>query len=777
LATAITIALYGTPVIADDVGLREIVVTATRHALSVQDVPASITAVTGATLEQAGVQDIAGLAQSVAGLAYADKGPYGGINGSTLIIRGLNSEDTSQLALASPIVPPVATYVDETPLFVNLRLQDLDRVEILRGPQGTLYGSGSLGGTIRFVQNAPNPTAFDAKAEVGLSDTAHTHAPNEDVNGMLNLPLSETLAVRLNASFTNEAGFINQPSLFVLNSFGAPTPTNPGNLLSPAETYSKDGVNSYGYRTARVAALWKPNDDFHAQLTYYYQLSTGAGFPYASPIYGVKSLASSDYSLESTRDKVDLAALTLEYDLGFATMTSASSWAHHTNRTLQDATSNYETLSFYTAYYGNNPRAFVSGQNGFQDELWSEEIRLASKSGGIVDWVGGLFFRNEQTNIQNHESYVGYNAYYNACVPVYGSGSPQCGLGEYGSIHNVSEVNGIALVPDLVYIGDFETHFQDLAAFGEVTWHITSAWSLTGGARVFKQNVTQAQQTALLFIGPSFIDNESRSDEWRRASWKINTAYHLDNSNLLYATWSQGFRRGGINALPPTEAINNYVTPPALTKVQPDTADNYEIGAKGTLQNRFRYSAAIYDIQWKNIQEGAFLTPLVLPGAINVGDGYSRGLELELSAAVTKHLSAQLGYTYDSTKLTSLSAIALLGLSVPPPVGSQLPGTPKTSLALGFEYGHVEFAGGHYQSAVIPSISTTVPTAAGYTLLDARVSFARPHWLSTLYVDNLTNALGINAYTDPAIWGYRYSAIVSRPRTVGVTIAYSFKEP
>src|SRR5580704_7838565 len=135
----------------EDNALQEVVVTATRREVSAQDLPISITAVTGASLERAGITDISGLAHSMAGVNVTDKGPFGGVNGATLIIRGLNSEATGgQVALATPIVPPVATYVDDTPLFVNLRLQDLDHVEILRGPQGTLYGSGSLGGTIRF---------------------------------------------------------------------------------------------------------------------------------------------------------------------------------------------------------------------------------------------------------------------------------------------------------------------------------------------------------------------------------------------------------------------------------------------------------------------------------------------------------------------------------------------------------------------------------------------------------------------------------------------------
>jgi outer membrane receptor protein involved in Fe transport len=308
---------------------------------------------------------------------------------------------------------------------------------------------------------------------------------------------------------------------------------------------------------------------------------------------------------------------------------------------------------------------------------------------------------------------------------------------------------------------------------------------VTAGTRLFKQTVTQAQQTGLLFVGPGYIANRSLTDEWRRPLWKLNTAYQLDPTNLVYATWSQGFRRGGVNALPPTEPIGGYVTPPGLTKVNPDTANNYEIGFKGTLQERLRYSAAVYDIQWKNIQEGAQLTPLVLPGAINVGDGYSRGLELELFSKVTDHLSAQAGYTYDKTKLTSLSALALIGLSIPPAVGSPLPGTPKTSVELGLDYGHIELGGGelrfaadaHYVSRVIPAISASVPTVAGYTIGNARTSFTVANLTGTLYVDNFTNNLGVSSYTDPAGYGARYAAIVGRPRTIGITLGYSFKNP
>jgi iron complex outermembrane receptor protein len=800
LTAAVLTALYGEPAPAataplDESALQEVVVTATRRAVSAQDLPISITAVTGAALEQAGINDISGLAHSMAGVNFTDKGPFGGVNGATLIIRGLNSEATGgQVALATPIVPPVATYVDDTALFVNLRLQDLDHVEILRGPQGTLYGSGSLGGTIRFVQNAPDPQAFDAKIEAGLSKTAHTHATNQDISGMLNLPLSDTLAVRLNASWTDDAGFINQPNLYALDSSGAPILAQPGNLLaSPPVKYSKDGTNSYGYRTARIATLWKPSDEFKAQLSYYYQVSTANGFPYAAPEYGVESLTSADHTQATTHDKVDLFALTLEGDLGFATLTSNTSYGHHVNQSSSDLTNLYSYFSFYPTYYGANPRVLVTGHDVLDDKPWAQELRLASKGGGFFDWVGGLFFKNETTIINEHEFYQGYNDYFNACVPVYGVGDginpSQCGIGEAYTPGPTQYVKGIPIVKDQAYIGDFETHFKDMAAFGELTAHVTPDWSVTGGTRVFKQTLSQSQQTGLLFgaatPAPNTpVANASLSDSWRKALWKINTSYQLDRTNLVYATWSQGFRRGSVNALPVSELNGTYITDPRLSKVEPDKADNYEIGAKGTIDNRFRYSAAIFDIQWHNVQEGAQLTPLVLPAGINVGNGYSRGFETELYLKVTNHFATQLEYTYDQTKLTSFSDLARAGLSVAPPAaGGPLPGTPKNSLAVGLEYGHVEMAGGemrytvnaHYQSSLIPALSATIPKVAGYTMVDARASYTLSHWMGTVYADNLTNRVGINSYSDPTNYGPNYQAIVSRPRTIGFTVGYSFK--
>jgi outer membrane receptor protein involved in Fe transport len=246
-------------------------------------------------------------------------------------------------------------------------------------------------------------------------------------------------------------------------------------------------------------------------------------------------------------------------------------------------------------------------------------------------------------------------------------------------------------------------------------------------------------------------------------------------------------RQGTVGTTCPAGSPNagNYCLSPSLLKYEPDEADNYEIGIKGTLQNRLNYSFDIYDIQWHNVQEGTSLTPLSLPSAANVGNAYSRGVELDLEASVTQHLAAKLGYTYDMTKVTSFDFVFSQNVTVPlPPPGGPLPGTPKQSVALGLEYGHVQFAGGellfalddHYQSKILSSVSETAIPVPGYSMLDGRVSYSRSHLRATAYVDNITNNLGINAITDPTFWGNRTQEVISRPRTFGVTLAYSFKE-
>jgi len=193
----------------------------------------------------------------------------------------------------------------------------------------------------------------------------------------------------------------------------------------------------------------------------------------------------------------------------------------------------------------------------------------------------------------------------------------------------------------------------------------------------------------------------------------------------------------------------------------------------------------MFYIDWQNVQEGAQLTPLVLPGAINVGHAYSKGFETELFANITHHFSAQLSYTFDKTKLMSYAADAPAGVAVPlPPPGGPLPGTPKSSVAATLAYGHVQLGQGelsyslsaHYQSSLIPALSASIPTVAGYTTVDTRLTWDIVHWTLAAYCNNLTNRLGISSYSDPYNYASYYQAVVSTPRTIGLIASYRFKD-
>jgi outer membrane receptor protein involved in Fe transport len=408
-----------------------------------------------------------------------------------------------------------------------------------------------------------------------------------------------------------------------------------------------------------------------------------------------------------------------------------------------------------------------------------QEIRLVSKARAPIEWVAGLFYEHESTDIQDHEFYPGYDDYYNACTAQLGFGAAECGFGEYYGV--TPAIDGIPLVKDQAYIGDVETSFRDAAAYGDVTWHLTRAWQVTGGTRVFDEKVDQSQQTGLLFAGPDFVTSQNRSVDSSRPIWRLDTSYNLDPTNLVYATWSEGFRRGGVNALPPVETFGG-VTNQTLFKYAPDMAYNSEVGMKGTLHGRYMYSLDAYDIQWDNVQQAVDLTALAIQGVANVGNAYSRGAELDLDAQIATHWYAELGYTYDETKTTSVSEQAIVGTSVPTAVGVRLPGTPLNAVFGELEYRHrigpyaLTFAvDGHYQSQVTSSLTATDPKAGGFTTWNLRVNALRGPWRAGLYVNNVSNVLGISAYTDPGFFGNRWTGIVAQPRTVGLSIGYDYR--
>src|ERR1700694_41443 len=263
LATAIAVALGTAPQVyaATEPGetLEEVVVTANRREQNVLDVPYNISAVSGPTLSNAGVTNLCDISRLLPGVTIPDLGPRANSSNSLIIIRGLNVNDPVNSAyLPWGSVPTVSTYVDDVPLFVNLQLADIQRIEVLRGPQGTLYGSGAVGGTIKILHNVPDLKAFSAEVSTEVSRTDHADGRSYRANGVLNIPVSDNIAFRLSAGYEKMAGYINVLNQVVFGPTGQPVLADPANPLTSGLSYQTAlGINAAESYNIRAAVLWK----------------------------------------------------------------------------------------------------------------------------------------------------------------------------------------------------------------------------------------------------------------------------------------------------------------------------------------------------------------------------------------------------------------------------------------------------------------------------------------------------------------------------------------
>ena len=315
--------LYAPPAAAAEID--EIVVTATRRSESVSDVPYNISAIGGAEIANAGITDLQGLTHMIPGLVGPDLGPRAGNINDTLIIRGLNASavNAENQDIAAPAV---STYVDETPLFVNLKMTDIARVEVLRGPQGTLYGSGSLGGTVRMIHNEPDPTSTSFDVSTRASKTENAANPNEAVDFIGNLPISDTMAFRASGGYERLAGFTDALSVAVLGPGAQPVLADPSNpLTSPPVFTEHRGIDWSNTWYARAALLWKPTDALKLTWSYQHQTDQSGGYSQVQPGDRYDQTL---YMDQPGSFQTDLGAFDVSYDAGFATVSSSSSYTN-----------------------------------------------------------------------------------------------------------------------------------------------------------------------------------------------------------------------------------------------------------------------------------------------------------------------------------------------------------------------------------------------------------------------------------------------------------------
>jgi outer membrane receptor protein involved in Fe transport len=807
------------PVSDGEMRAETITVTATRRAESVQDVPLNIAAVGGAQIEEQGFDELSDVIAYVPGINVVDRG---GRQGNPIIVRGLNADGLGSGDGNNDGGGTVATYIGEIPLFVDLKLNDLERVEVLLGPQGTLYGAGTLGGAIRYIPVKPqfDGDTLDVRAE------AYQYSEADDLSYKGGLTFNKTilpnLAVRASLDYDNDSGFIDYP--YVVKEIGVSDPdpdfSDPADVA--ANTYRIKDANSEETTSGRVAARWQPTDWLDGTMTYYFQKSEIGGRQGSSRQPGVPT---SDYELakrvkEPNEITNQLLAAEFTADLGFAELTSATGMSRFDDDGQRDQTDllisleySYEAFPTFTAYTHEKGR----------ENTFNQELRLVSKTEGPLSWIVGAFYNNSDVTSYSQEYTPGYAAYV-----------------------------GFDRPDDLEYYSQFFSELKESALYGEIGYEITDKWSVTVGGRYYKYDLESFSDVdfPLFDSGPDYLQpvgisamedslkadfaagspngTERTSQSDNGTLFKFNTSYKFTEDFLSYFTVSEGYRIGnsnGIGVCPDYDPTNNQQGACALlpgqqfgpgagdvstrdeTQYTPDKTTNYELGFKSTLADgRATLNGAIYYIEWSDPQLSSATINASIPITVNADGAESKGFELNGSWLVTDAFSVRGSYSHTEASLTAL-APGLVGTISPPGFGTvlldgqdgdRLPGSPEDQFSVFATYvmplaegRELTFNGGYAWQGDVQT--RTGGRGDGVTLdsfgvANASAVYDTGTWKATFFVNNLfdeyyeTGIVGTPLFnqvlTDDAggpVNQRTYYAFVGAPRTIGVRFNYSFE--
>lgn len=777
LAVAMGAIIAGTSplVLAQDAGgggFEEITVTATRRATSIQDVPYNISAISGEELERALIQDQTDLMRAVPGVAVVDRGyrNSGVING--IMIRGVNVDGAAFGDYQLSTTPPVSTYVNDTPLYANFVIRDVQRVEVLRGPQGTLYGSGSLGGTVKYILNDPVPGEYSGQVNAIGSQVDGSDGVGWSTDIVANFGFSDTAALRLNAGRLDYPGLTDYVNVYELDQNGIPVA--PNGVLDPAASYRRvEDADTVEINYGRLSFLYEPSGRFRLLAAVQAQSDDIGGRRQETvgadgwgDTYG--RYENGSIQLEPSSRDVELASLEMEFDLGFATLTSSTSAFDHEGDSVSENTGFYAQAGFLAFYY-NYPRPMASAVRTYSDSAVVQELRLVSTSETKIDWVVGGFYMDQELGSTQQSYLRGFKQWWDTLLP---------GLED-------------VVTGDLDFDYDRDETYTDMSLFGEVSYHFTDAFQATIGLRWFDNDFENTTYVALPLYAGLFPPETSEfevSDDG--VLFKLNASLNISDASTIYGTVSEGYRRGGTNAVPTS---GPFAEDPGWLRYDSDSVVNYEVGIKSTFE-KIRLSAAAFYVGWQDPQVNTATTNWGFYSAINGEEASTQGIELELDGYVNENFEYRLGYAYVDAKLDAPVFAPDNAVTPRALAGTQLPGTPEHSLTATGIF-TVDLAGGrqwisringYYQSETRNAINDSPVFNVeldAFTLVDVSTTLLFGDWDATLFVRNVGNERGVTglfteAYmgTDPAsgYFGNGSKQFLSLPRTWGVSLNYRF---
>lgn len=810
MSTALAIPTYSYAEEASDkiakAGIERIKVTASRRASTVQEAPLNITALDGDVMKDQNITQLTDVARWVPGLSVVDQG---GREGSPIIVRGLNTNSAGPASDGGT----VATYIGEIPLVVDMKLIDVERVEVLIGPQGTLYGAGTLGGAIRYLPNKPILDVTSGSLYGDIFSLSESDDTGGEAGFVFNTPLiTDELAVRFAFNYLDEPGYVDYN--YVIREGGVSLPDPDWSNAAAVNTNLKQvkDANNEQTTTAKVMLRWQPTESFDATLSYFYQMQDiggrsivhGKSLSDTNPLSSLIGNYESAYRYEEPREKKDsLLSLEMTLDLGFAELTSATGYSEFEAVGQRDQTDLLIRLD-----YGYEEFPGFSAFTREVDEATNvtQEIRLVSTADSPLTWIVGGYYNKFEKMEDSREFTPGIDQY---AVDNWGANQ---------------------LRPDsLEYLSIVNEEITESALFGEITYSVTDKLTVMAGARFYDYEVNSSSAIDLplyytLFgdygadeINLNFKNTPTAADDG--SLFKLNASYQFSDDVMAYATISEGFRVGGANGIAAcaddvaSSDIQNICALPNEALYQADTTTNYELGFKSTwLSNKLHFNAALFTVEWDNAQVAGATFYGQQTITSNAATAEAKGVEISTRAMLSDNLITYATYAYTKAELTNDAPFLFKVLNQDEidagveqnyydgKKGDRLPGSPEHQFSLGATYSTEIFNdtlldinyGLTYQSDVYSKVGLRADgeVLPGYALSNMSARFSKNEWALTLYVDNMFDKYAYSSVRrDKADIGLaKFSAMNSNdvslqrnyghylitPRTTGIRFEYLF---
>ena len=747
-----------------EVPIEEVLVTASRRQTTPQELPFNIAAITGDALERQRLTSLNELARWVPGLTVVDQGSRGA---SLMTVRGLNvlSLNASEF-LDNTSGDTVATYLGEIPLYVDFKMKDLERVEVLIGPQGTLYGAGTLGGAVRYIPAAPDTREFSVDVHGGLFSRSHGSDLGYDTDAAINVPIMDgRLAFRGAFAFSQEPGFIDYPHLVRQPGVSDPQPDSSDAAEVAANLRREREADSVETLSGRLALLWEVADSVEATFNYYFQNQDAGGRSVNHrDSFQTGSYESAHRFLEPNDRENELFSVEVVADLGFAELTSATGLADFNQLGQRDQT---DLLLDFQYGYENFPSFAAFTRDRLHEKRANQEVRLVSTGSAPWAWIVGAFYNDSELDARSEEHVPGWSGF-----------------------AGVSLATG-----DLEYLQLTRQDLTEQALFGELVYQLSDRIAATVGGRRFDYEHSQRVSFDIPFAGLASEQSNVAEDDGFLG--KVNLAYDFSDDVMGYVTVSEGYRIGGVNSVAPCVApvspLQNVCALPDEILIKPDRTTNFEAGVHSTLrEGNLLLNGSIYTIEWEDVQTLSITQYGAIPITVNGGEARSRGVELSLQARASQRWSVSTAYSYNDAQLTTDAPGLVDGQNAYS--GDRLSGTPqhqgsfytsyRRSLPNGWDFS-ADY-GFTFSSNVLTKVGlrSNGETLGGFTVHSASVGIANARWSAVLYADNLTDKfaetsvrLDQSFIREVANFRLRrYYRDVLRPRSIGIEFRYSLGE-